>query len=508
MKYLFLIIIALLVFHTNLLTQTCLPGLNYFTTQDEIDNFKLNYPECTHVLGTIVIKESNITNVDSLDVLTRIDGNLNISDNPLLRNLEGLSNIEKVGTIRIMNNESLTRLNGLEKIDSSYFTGIYSNNSLISLTGLNNLRYSGHLLIGSNPRLKDLTGLENMNVSDVEGIVISNNDSLFSLNGLHSLNNVNLIFIEGNNLLEDISALNSITTSFVTLLKIWYNPSLSACNEYFVCEIIANLEDNVTIQNNGDGCNSINQVEDSCNTLPYSCLPEGITFSSQTDIDNFIYKYSYCEKIDGSVIISHINSTDLSFLYNISSIGGNLEILNNDYLEDLSGLNNLKSLGGSLLIGNNSKGGNQSLKNLSGLEGLEFIDGTLTISNNNNLNSISSIENISASSINYLSIMYNPMLGECNIENICDFLISSSGKSDIHDNQLNCNSEMEIESECSSLVEDQKDLNSLVKIYPNPSNGNLNIENRSGLKIQYIRIYDKLGHLLYINKDTSLNITF
>ena len=105
-----------------------------------------------------------------------------------------------------------------------------------------------------------------------------------------------------------------------------------------------------------------------------SCLPEGITFTYQSQIDNFQANYPGCQEIEGDVIIDGNNITNLNGLNAITSFQGNLCIRNNDSLANLSGLDNLISVGGNVLIA-----GNPVMSNLSALDNLTYIPGDLEI---------------------------------------------------------------------------------------------------------------------------------
>ena len=118
-----------------------------------------------------------------------------------------------------------------------------------------------------------------------------------------------------------------------------------------------------------------------------SCLPDGISFTSQTQIDSFPVNYPGCTMIEGSVfILEDVNAGIISLdsLYPISSIGGDLQIGSFDpsanknvALEDLKGLESLTAIGGSLLVSNNA-----SLKSLDGLDNLTSIGNSIYIGNN------------------------------------------------------------------------------------------------------------------------------
>jgi hypothetical protein len=152
--------------------------------------------------------------------------------------------------------------------------------------------------------------------------------------------------------------------------------------------------------------------------MAQSCLPEGIEFTTQEQIDNFQTNYPGCTEIEGSVKIGDAegtNITNLNGLSVITSLGYNLQILWNDYLTSLSGLENITSIGGKLDIYDNdalthisalesliSIGGNciiesnAALTGLSGLGNLLSVGGDLSIVGNGALTSLSGLENITS----------------------------------------------------------------------------------------------------------------
>ena len=111
------------------------------------------------------------------------------------------------------------------------------------------------------------------------------------------------------------------------------------------------------------------------------CLPEGITFTIQEEIDSFQINYPNCTEIEGDVAIYGDDITNLDGLSNVITIGGTLQIGNNiqwsganPVLISLGGLGNLSAVGGDLLIL-----GNDILVDLSGLVSLTSISGSLRI---------------------------------------------------------------------------------------------------------------------------------
>lgn len=110
------------------------------------------------------------------------------------------------------------------------------------------------------------------------------------------------------------------------------------------------------------------------NVFSQNCLPEGITFRTQTEVDSFQINYPNCTVIEGNVDVSSGNIRNLNGLSVLTEIDGYLWLSNCDLLNDISGLHNLSSIEGGLHIA-----GIDRLKNLSGLEGLVSIDGIFEV---------------------------------------------------------------------------------------------------------------------------------
>lgn len=214
------------------------------------------------------------------------------------------------------------------------------------------------------------------------------------------------------------------------------------------------------------------------NTQAQSCLPEGITFTTQAQIDSFQLNYPNCAEIEGDVSIWFWDPSDITNLDGLNvltHIGGSLWIGNNHLLTSLTGLNNLNSIGGDLHIGFGYDVWDESptyLTNLSGLENLKSIGGELSIAFNHNLTSLTGLENLTsigtnleikyndvltslnalenlqADSIYNLSIFNNPYLSDCEMQSVCDFLDSLCGPVDIYNNATGCDNPQEVAGNC------------------------------------------------------------
>jgi len=133
------------------------------------------------------------------------------------------------------------------------------------------------------------------------------------------------------------------------------------------------------------------------------CLPGGIIFSTQADIDNFQTNYPNCTEIGGDVLISGNGITNLSGLTVLTSIGGSLRIDNNNSLISLAGLNALTVIGGYLDIV-----WNESLTSLTGLNTLTSIGGAFSLQHNEALTSLTGLDVLFSMGVLY--IQYNSVL--------------------------------------------------------------------------------------------------
>ncbi|MCK4568889.1 MAG: T9SS type A sorting domain-containing protein [Bacteroidales bacterium] len=197
-----------------------------------------------------------------------------------------------------------------------------------------------------------------------------------------------------------------------------------------------------------------------------SCLPEGITFTTQSQIDSFPILYPNCTEIEGEVKISGSSIKNLVPLSSVQSIDNNLIIRLNDSLLSLTGLENLASVNGEFLIEHNhwlqnldgliglQSIGNHfrietchGLINLNGIEELDTIWGKVGLYKNNNLQTLHGLD-----SVNYIGgdiwIIKNNALSSCSVTSLCEYLSMPNGSVNIYDNAEGCNSPIEVSDSC------------------------------------------------------------
>jgi len=155
----------------------CPTGDVQLSSQQQVDDFAVQYPNCTEISGHLILATSpnhntNIDNLQGLENLSSIEGNLHIGSyqpsvittyawdveggyfggHPDLTNLSGLENLQTIGgDLLISNNYKLTSISALSGLDSiGGNISLYKNHILTSLDGLANLTtIHGDLAIGN-----------------------------------------------------------------------------------------------------------------------------------------------------------------------------------------------------------------------------------------------------------------------------------------------------------------------------------------------------------------------
>ena len=330
----------------------CPPSNLTFSTQAQIDDFSFLYPTCTMLSGITTIEGSDITNLDSLIQITAYT-RLIIESNPMLNDLSGLDALEYIefGLDFNLNNglTSIPNINALDSMGDLATLAIAFNPNLTSITGFNSLTKMGGLTLLATP-LTNISGLSSLTTGSIR--------------------------VEATEL-EDIYALSNIDTSTITNLILLNNDSLSICDASNICNYLSDPANPATISGNAPGC--ADRAEVDVSSLA-SCLPGGIHFSTQAQIDSFPINYPGCSQIQGYVKIRGMNITSLDSLIQIKTIGGYLEIYDNDSLAQLTGLDSLTHVEGLVAISSKILGLTPSiLGDLTGLGSLSSIGDRLLL---------------------------------------------------------------------------------------------------------------------------------
>lgn len=345
-SYQYILTMFFLIYCTTLMQSQCPPSYTDISTQEEVDLFLINYPNCTELPGSLLIgglfdDVYQINNLDGFSNLVSIGGNLEILGTRNLLNLEGLNNLTSVqGSIEIRTNEDFLNLQGLNNL--SNVGGVFiigQNDNLINLEGLDNLTSTGALSIVQNPILISLDGLENLthvngelsisglfsssslsNIDALENLIhvggqlnIQGNSILTNLNGLNNVNyiggltiwkndvlvnldelsNVNKIgsgegiSIWDNEILNNINGLSNITSYGTNaIINIYSNPLLDQCSASVICELLTQISWAHEVYDNGSGCNSDEEILENCEGVSRIYFPMFYDENVNGELDN------------------------------------------------------------------------------------------------------------------------------------------------------------------------------------------------------------------------------
>ncbi len=257
---------------TEVCESHCLYNGITFNSQEELDNFQSNYPNCSKIDGDVLINGDDIINLNGLDVLASIGGDLHIGwmMGTSLINLSGLDNLTYIeGDLIIRLNASLSSLTGLENVTTiGEDLNVYYNHDLINLTGLEKLNsIGGDLFIRKNNTLIDFNGLDAL--TSIGGrFRIWDNNSLTSFSGTETLTSIGEnLEIYDNSLLLSLTGLDNINPASINNLFIYNNDSLSFCAAKSICDYLVSPNGNIVIHSNAPGCNSQEEIEAACDTV-------------------------------------------------------------------------------------------------------------------------------------------------------------------------------------------------------------------------------------------------
>lgn len=162
-----------------------------------------------------------LTNLNALSNFTTLSsqgGNLTIDNNDALVSISGLSNLSHLPGLIVQNNLLLSNLDGLSKVTAMIFGGltIENNPALTNIDGLGNITTANcDVKINNNPALLSIGLLKFAGVNDIAGAMsmeIKNNNALTNLDGLSSMVAVKAghFYIEGNFNLQNINGLSKL----------------------------------------------------------------------------------------------------------------------------------------------------------------------------------------------------------------------------------------------------------------------------------------------------------
>ncbi len=402
MKKCLTFIFALLLICMKGYTQCPPNGLVSLSTQEEVNNFPIEYPNCTEVTGSFFVGGninypfSDIVDLTPLSQITTLNSFSYIQHNPNLTSLAGLENLTTANSLFfIEDNDSLTDLSELQ------FTQVNT------------------LIIRDNDMLTDLSSIANINLNDTEQIFIDGNDNLSVCNTpslCEYLNMGGIVNIQDN------------APGCATDIEVG-----ASCNLTVNCPT-----GNVTLASQAD-------VEEFAILYPdcTEVLDLFIGFlGSSTDITDLTPLHKITSVEESLWIGFNPQLTTLTGL-NVKTTGDNLYVGNNPSLENLNGLDSLTSVGTDIWIKANGP-----LNDISALSNLTSVGTYIDVHSNPFLTNLVGLDNVDANNITDLNIYNNPSMTFCSVKSVCDYLNMGGTISNLYGNGPGCNDVNDILSAC------------------------------------------------------------
>ncbi|MEM1119312.1 MAG: T9SS type A sorting domain-containing protein [Bacteroidota bacterium] len=434
--------------------QDCPEGGVFLASQADIDQFLVQYPNCTEIQGNLNIGvdwngSSDIHTLEGLTNITKVTGDLSIFNNILLSNLRGLHHLNVVGRhFTITGNHALSSIAELGQLETVLGQlRIKHNLSLVNLYGLENLTNLGAFRIKDNPTLA---------VCDLPFICEKIDEATYnwSANLVGNAPGCNLIqlvktvcrkeifrvpyciyFDENNNQRFDvgerrhpdgrlsISGEEYDSWGDLTGGQQFFHIQSGNYQVNFLPEslpqwALSTAESSYAIevsnQHYPDTLFFGIQLKEG---IEVACPDSAVIIDTYSDLANFDIRYYGCTDfaVDITVGLRWINSSippySIQNLQQIKTIGGDLKLYSEHY-KDLSGLENLQKIDGALQIsggyrfdnlhslGNlTSTGGlyiyfTKSVQSLDGLNALKTINGDLFLIGNRILADMSALGNL------------------------------------------------------------------------------------------------------------------
>ncbi len=150
------------------------------------------------------------------------------------------------------------------------------------------------------------------------------------------------------------------------------------------------------------------------NILAQSCLPDGIVFNTQGQIDSFAILNPGCTEILGTVVFSNLGepNLDLTGLSSVEVIKGTLAVDYNNSLDNFEGLENLDSIYGGIYLSNNS------LTSFKGLDNLKYVGNLLQIDEGTSIADFSHLNNLNRIGGNFRVTYDSTLINYEGLENL------------------------------------------------------------------------------------------
>lgn len=477
-------------------TTICPTGNVTLTSQAEVDAFVTQYPNCTEIDGNLSISGTATNNLTALNNITAINGQLsingtNITNGNIFNNLTSVT-----GMINIQSNPVLSDLSGFNALVSTPNTiQVNNNQSLTQISGFNALTTVGQNLsvIGAlvNPLpLNSISGFSN--VQSV-GYLLIRNTALTNLSQLSSLQSINFgLSIDNNPLLTSIAALSNCTNAMngngTSPFRIFENHALVSLNGINFSSVTNSSVVKISGLHLVETINELSSLQGNFPEVDVSVMPvlQNLNgFSNITGIGKLI--------LNNNPLIASLPSWNLTQLEHLS-------ISNMPSLTSIATLSGVTSMGNATDINAIVFNQNTQLSNLTGLHNLTNLNNkNVFLRNNTNLTDINALNGLTISTLGGFTFIGNTNLATCAVDWVCNRLALNTNNISILTNATGCESIAVVQAACAALSSSDFELESNLKIYPNPFNSQITFDLGSSYENISVVILDITGKQLYQN---------
>ena len=303
-------------------------------SQEAIDDFSSNYPNCTNFQETLIVEEGNglVDNLLGLGPLTYIK-EFKVRFTHLI-NFEGLDALETIEALEVSNNIDLINFEGLESVQRVDIINVFDNPTLSSLSGFSGLTTVEHLNLFDNIQLSSLQSFGGLQF--IESIRIAGNQ-IQSLEGFENITTITEEIFISNEQLISLDAFSGLA-NFSGSLYFWNNSQLI---DFSVFEQVTQLENLLVVAcdqvQNLEGFASLEVVDD---FFRFGFNPQLNTLSAFANLHSVgsldIYENALLESLEG--------------LEQLTMIRDNVYLLDNPSLNDISALDQVQPFGLSEVV--------------------------------------------------------------------------------------------------------------------------------------------------------------
>ncbi len=255
-----------------------LPPIPSLQKVEKLNLSRLSEMDDLLILDNVIIEHDiSLFNMDinslegiHLDTITSVLQEITLSSLDQIANLDGLKFPDVLSRLKIKNCDFLSNLTGIDDVYNIKDLELSSLPMLENLEGFNSLRVVDRLEI-EDCEFKSLQGLEQLEGIQ-EHLILSDNQKLENLNGPNNFELIgspllfwfnNKLEITGNPKLNSIHMLSNAISNIEELI-IKDNSQLASCSIAPICQALSSSAFTIDIENNLTGCNSAQEVLDSC----------------------------------------------------------------------------------------------------------------------------------------------------------------------------------------------------------------------------------------------------